>query len=95
MSWCCYLLHFVRPHKHAKHYLGTTKDLLTRLQLHKVGKGARLTQVVLENGNDFYLVRTWDGGRPTERRLKRQKNSPRLCPICNPPREPEVDVIPF
>jgi predicted GIY-YIG superfamily endonuclease len=95
MSRYCYLLHFTAPYKHARHYLGTTKDLFTRIQLHKAGKGARLTQVVRENGIDFYLVRTWDGGRQTERRLKRQKNSPRLCPVCNPPRETESEIIPF
>ena len=95
MSWCTYLLHFVRPHKHAKHYMGATKDLFHRIQLHKAGKGARLTQVVRENGNDFYLVRTWDGGRKVERRLKRQKNGPRLCPVCNPPPEEDYPEIPF
>jgi predicted GIY-YIG superfamily endonuclease len=95
MSWCVYLLHFVQPHKHARHYLGCTKDLFVRIQQHKAGRGARLTQVVLESGNDFFLVRTWDGGRQTERRLKRQKNSPRFCPVCTPPPEEDVPDIPF
>jgi predicted GIY-YIG superfamily endonuclease len=92
---CCYLLHFSRPYKHAKHYLGVAKDLFTRVQQHKAGQGARLTQVAVENGIDLYLVRTWNGDRKLERRLKRQHNGPRLCPLCNPPREPEAEIIPF
>jgi len=66
-----------------------------RLELHKAGKGARLTQVAVEDGIDLQLVRTWNGSRTLERRLKRQKNSPRFCPICNPPHEPEAEIIPF
>jgi predicted GIY-YIG superfamily endonuclease len=91
----CYLIHFSRPYKHAKHYLGSTGDILARLQLHKAGKGARLTQVAVEDGIDLQLVRTWNGGRTLEWRLKRQKNSPRFCPICNPPPEPEADIVTF
>ncbi len=95
MSRCCYLLHFSRPYRHAKHYLGFTTDLLTRLRLHDAGQGARLTQVAREAGIDLILARTWNGDRGYERRLKRQHNSPRLCPICNPPQEPETDEIPW
>jgi predicted GIY-YIG superfamily endonuclease len=92
---CCYLLHFSRPYKHARHYLGSAKDLFQRLQEHDAGRGARLTQVVREAGIDLYLARTWNGDRKMERRLKRQHNGPRLCPICNPPQELEVKDIPF
>jgi predicted GIY-YIG superfamily endonuclease len=92
---CCYLLHFSKPYKHARHYLGSAKDLYIRLQQHKAGQGARLTQVVRAAGIELYLVRTWNGDRAYERQLKRQHNSPRLCPICNPPRQPEVEDIPF
>jgi predicted GIY-YIG superfamily endonuclease len=95
MSRCCYLLHFSKPYKHAKHYLGSADDLFARLQQHNAGQGARLTQVVREAGIDLILARTWNGDRSFERRLKRQHNSPRLCPICNPPHEPEPDAIPF
>ena len=66
-----YLLHFDRPLAHARHYLGSTANLDTRLM-----------EVVTALGIGFQLARTWAGGRPEERRLKRRKNSPRLCPIC-------------
>lgn len=81
-----YLLHIKPPYKHARHYLGSTPDtrLAQRLSEHRSGKGARLTQVVTEAGHELILARTWEGGREKERELKRWKNSPRLCPICNP-----------
>jgi len=80
----CYLLHFSEPYKHAKHYLGTAEDLAARLAQHRAGHAARLTQVVVQAGIQLALVRTWPGGRTQERQLKRQKNGPRLCPVCHP-----------
>ncbi|HEY4690009.1 MAG TPA: GIY-YIG nuclease family protein [Anaerolineae bacterium] len=79
-----YLLHFSRPYKHARHYMGSASNLEARLQHHRAGSGARLIQVILEAGLDFVVSRTWPGDKQAERRLKNQKNSPRLCPICNP-----------
>jgi predicted GIY-YIG superfamily endonuclease len=79
-----YLLHIDPPYKHARHYLGIGEDLNARLQLHQDEHGARLTQVCIENGRALKLVRTWEGAPNDERRLKNQKNSPWLCPLCNP-----------
>jgi predicted GIY-YIG superfamily endonuclease len=77
-----YLLHFSENYKHARHYLGCTDDLEERLTRHRQGRGARLVEVITEAGLEFQLARTWHGGFELERQLKRQKNSPRLCPIC-------------
>lgn len=84
-----YLLHFDRPlgdldnpRGQARHYLGYTDDLDARLERHRSGNGARLMEVVAERGIGWRLVRTWDGDRELERRLKNQHNSPRLCPLC-------------
>jgi predicted GIY-YIG superfamily endonuclease len=79
-----YLLHIQPAYRHAQHYLGIADDLEARLALHRAGQSARLTQVVVEAGRKLVLVRTWDGERTDERRLKNQPNSPRLCPVCNP-----------
>jgi len=80
-----YLLHFQRPHRHARHYLGWSRDLDARIAAHRKGQGARLVEVIIEAGNDFTVARTWPGAdRSKERRLKRQHNGPRHCPICNP-----------
>jgi len=78
-----YLLHFDRPYRHARHYLGYTEDLDDRIACHKSGNGSRLVEVISQVGIGFVLARTWEGGRKLERKLKNQKNSPaRLCPIC-------------
>ena len=84
-----YLIHFDTPlgdlansHGQAQHYLGSTDDLKARLERHKQGNGARIMQVVSEAGISWQLVRTWEGGREMERKLKRQHNAPRLCPVC-------------
>ena len=80
-----YLLHFARPHKHARHYLGWSRDVDARIAAHRKGQGARLMEVIVEAGNSFTVARTWPGAdRSQERRFKRQHNSPRLCPVCNP-----------
>jgi predicted GIY-YIG superfamily endonuclease len=83
-----YLLHLdAKIAGHAGHYLGYAKqDLDSRLAEHAAGAGARLTQVALERGIGWELVRTWTGAAATrteERRLKRIHGS-RLCGICNP-----------
>jgi hypothetical protein len=79
-----YLLHFDKPLKHARHYLGFAEESVAqRVSKHRKGQGARLTQVVAEAGIDMQLSRIWpDADRNFERRLKNGKNVPKLCPIC-------------
>ena len=85
----CYLLHFDvkignpdNPRGQAQHYLGSCKHLPTRMQQHLRGEGARLTQVLRERNIGFVIARVWPGDRAFERKLKRRKAGPRLCPIC-------------
>lgn len=72
---------------HAGHYLGWSEDLTRRLELHRAGRGAKITRAaVLVYGLGFRLVRTWSAStRADERRLKRRKNAAALCPRCSPP----------
>lgn len=46
----CYLIHFERPYRHARHYLGWTVDLEARLAKHRAGNGARLLRVATAAG---------------------------------------------
>jgi predicted GIY-YIG superfamily endonuclease len=81
-----YLIHFEQPiseHHTTQHYLGYAKNLKSRIAEHKAGMGARLCKVALERGIGFEVVRTWEGGRELERKLKKRKNAPCLCPICS------------
>jgi len=77
-----YLLHFDRPYKHARHYLGWASHLDARLDHHANGTGARLTAVVRDAGISWTVARTWTGSRTRERQIKRQGGLSRSCPMC-------------
>jgi predicted GIY-YIG superfamily endonuclease len=77
-----YLIHFARPYKHARHYIGWTTNLEARLWAHRTGQGARLLQVVQDAGIPWSLVATWPGTRDDERRLKNRHGAGRICPHC-------------
>ena len=78
-----------RPH--ARHYLGWSPALDTRLNAHQNGsaRAARLIQVACAEGISFTLARVWRGSRRDEKRLKGYHNGPQLCPFC---REAPVNV---
>ena len=78
-----YLIHFRKPYKHARHYLGYSANLDKRITDHLCGMGARLLEVITDAGIEWKLARTWPGDRELERRLKNRKEAPALCPICS------------
>jgi predicted GIY-YIG superfamily endonuclease len=82
VSSTVYLLHFDRPYRHARHYIGSTTNLRARLAAHARGQGARLLQVVRDAGIGWQLARTWAGGRDRERQIKAQGGASRCCPLC-------------
>jgi hypothetical protein len=85
MMGYCYLLHLDRPlseHHTAQHYLGFTKHVPSRMAAHLEGRGARFMQIARERGIGFQIARIWPGDRTFERKLKRRKQGPALCPIC-------------
>jgi hypothetical protein len=82
-----YLLHFSRPYKHARHYLGyvtkqTKAALAERLERHKNGSGARLMEVVTKEGITFEVAKTWKGNRALERQLKKRRGAVKFFAIC-------------
>lgn len=78
-----YLLHFEKPFKHAKHYLGWANNLEGRLRHHEQGTGANLLKHVKAAGISWDLVRTWDRvDRNEERRIKNMGSLARVCPVC-------------
>lgn len=84
-----YLLHFDRPYRHARHYLGWTADLDARLAEHAASRDARLLAVVADAGIGWALARTWTGDRRRDRQLKNQGGASRCCPLCGiHPRNP-------
>jgi hypothetical protein len=84
-----YQVHFDRPigdtsnpRSFASHYTGWTLNLPVRLGEHAAGRGARLMQVVAEQGIAWQVTRLWVGTRARERSLKRQGGAARRCPLC-------------
>jgi hypothetical protein len=81
-----YLIHFDQPFKHARHYLGSAKNLESRLHDHRIGgsKCAKLMRAVNGAGIGWSVSRFWRGGRIDERRLKSLGGAARICPVCTP-----------
>lgn len=83
-----YLIHFDEKYHHAQHYIGFVdrEDRLeSRIQYHRNGRGSKFLKAVSQASIGFKVVKVWkDGDRNFERKLKNRKNSPALCPICNP-----------
>lgn len=88
-----YLLHFLQPYAHARHYLGATGLTLdARISGHRTGdtgRPATLIRALLAAGGDFIIARTWETATrgeafALERRLKTRGSRGRLCPLCRP-----------
>lgn len=90
-----YLIHFsdpVCPERHtAQHYLGWARDAQERLKNHTAG----IVRAARERGLTCTIVRLWDGTRSDERKLKRRKNAPRLCPVCSSHPQPASALSPL
>lgn len=85
-----YLLHFDRPYRLARHYLGWTgRPVEDRVAEHLAGKASPLVRAAVAAGITVTLARVWEGAtRNEERRRKNQRNGPRSCPVCNPEPRP-------
>lgn len=80
-----YLIHFDKPLKHAKHYIGFAEDdIEKRIKEHKSGQGAKILRALKQNGIDFNVVLSIKGDRNFERRMKNRKKADGFCPVCNP-----------
>lgn len=80
-----YLLHFDRPFKHARHYIGVTKrdDLDKRINEHRAGRGAVLVRFAVRAGIKIEVARIWcDATFGFEVTLKKRGGAARMCPLC-------------
>ena len=90
-----YLIHFDQPignpenrRAQAQHYLGSTFRLDARMTEHLTGRGAAIMRAVREKGISWQIARIWPGDRAFERKLKRRKEGPKLCPLCRAAGQP-------
>ena len=88
-----YLIHFDRSLHHARHYLGATRNLHQRLEQHAHGRGARLTQEIVDLGIGWQLAAVWITNKlwTSEQHAKRQKHGPKYCPLCNPTTQKTIE----
>jgi hypothetical protein len=77
-----YLLHFSRPYKHARHYVGWTLNLERRLRTHRGGRGSPLIRAAIQDGIEVFLARTWENVTYTFERRLHHHWSRKVCPIC-------------
>lgn len=83
-----YLLHFSRPYKGRRHYIGQTGAgrLQDRMKEHREGRGSAFLRAVHLAGISWTVARLWRrGDRDFERDLKNRKNASLLCPRCSGP----------
>lgn len=79
-----YILHFSKKVSHAGHYIGFSEDPIKRLAEHKRGGTTPLIDACLRKGVVFTMnIIDSNGSRTFERKIKKQKNGPRYCPVCN------------
>jgi hypothetical protein len=77
-----YLLHFDRPYRHARHYVGWTGNLGLRITRHRAGGGSPLIHAASEAGIGFRVARLWyNVTRRFERRVHHMQ-AKYLCPFC-------------
>ena len=70
---------------HAKHYVGWSSDIALREERHLSGFGAKLLKAAILLGVPWRIVAVWPGkDRNYERSIKKSKNTPIICPRCNP-----------
>ena len=87
---CVYLVHFAQPYvdpngRAVRHYIGYSERLARRMAHHRAGSGSAFLRAVAQAGITFSVARVWTPGtRQLERRLKNQKHSDRMCPVCCP-----------
>ena len=79
-----YLIHFEKKISHAQHYVGATRNLKNRLSDHAKGDGAKITAAARSYGIEWRLARLWKSDSfSVESQIKKMKNGPKYCPICN------------
>lgn len=84
-----YILHFSGNLSHARHYLGSTNDLESRVTEHRRGSTAKIVDAAKKAGLEFSAHFVQFGNRKVERQLKRRRNHRRLCPLCATDRKAE------
>jgi len=80
-----YLLHFDRPFRHMRHYVGAAADLLAlELLIANPGMHTRSSMLIAAKkaGVRFTIGRIWRGGAERADLVRSHQNHTRHCDIC-------------
>ena len=90
-----YLIHFDRPLKHAKHYIGSTQNMPERMRCHEAGNAdsAALLRALKKEGIGWRVVgvggfdtieeaREWEYSFKKNGRGSHSRKASRDCPVC-------------
>ncbi len=89
-----YIIHLDRPLEHARHYAGSTNNLLSRLVRHAKGHGSTMLSACKQRGIEWKLaglmlaeqgtiqIPKGPSTRALERHLHNQRHDHRFCEIC-------------
>lgn len=80
-----YLLHFDRPYRHARHYVGATELTETELAFaleHDVPIQQPLLLAARKDGVHFTIARVWGGGLDDAVRLREVRKHKSYCTTC-------------
>lgn len=95
-----YLIHFDKPYKHARHYIGFTTQIADRMNTHVTAgtRSAKLMQVITAAGITWQIAKLWsDKTRAFERQLKKWHGAVKFCPLCKAAKqkifEPELPIV--
>jgi predicted GIY-YIG superfamily endonuclease len=89
---CVYILHFSEPiggnsaRGKAQHYVGYTADFERRKgeHLRQNSSGSPLVAAAIDKGVGVVVAQVWqEAGRDLEKKIKRAKNTKKICPLCN------------
>ncbi len=77
----------------ARYYVGWALSIEARLAEHRSGNGAAMLRAANERGIGYRIVASFPGSRDDERKIKRQKNTPRIVRKLTAPRPALPPVI--
>lgn len=65
-----------------KHYVGQSKDIVKRVQQHKSGEGAEITQACLAHGIELALTSVFPVGLLKEEQIITRIGAEKFCSVC-------------
>lgn len=94
-----YILHFDKPvmymhsdtYGDSRHYVGSSPDIIKRLERHRGGRGSNMTKLAVEQGIDITLAVMFPGETLATEHQIQKFGAKHFCPFCQLNRNPPKD----